>query len=65
MSAEPVDGDRPKAAPWSHRTTTGPRSTRPNRDAGIFPVIPEAARRATPGILARTVVRPQAGSAST
>jgi hypothetical protein len=32
------------------------------RDAGIFPVIPEAALRATLGILARTVARQQAGS---
>jgi hypothetical protein len=36
------------------------------RDAGIFPVIPEAALRATLGILARTVARgyPQAYNAS-
>ena len=34
------------------------------RDAGIFPVIPEGALRATLGILARTVARGYPGSAS-
>jgi hypothetical protein len=34
------------------------------RDAGIFPVIPESALRATLGILARTVARGYPGAAS-